>query len=511
MSGLSPEEYSARDGLALGELVKRGDVTAAEVVEAAIEAIERVNGPLNAVVVRDFERARKAAQGPLPEGAFQGVPLLIKDLDVPVAGLPLTLGSRLFRDVVADADGTLVERFRRAGVVVLGKSNAPELGLTPVTESALWGPARTPWSLAHTSGGSSGGAAAAVASGMVPLAHASDGGGSIRIPASCCGLFGLKPSRGRTPVGPNRSEAWSGLAIDHVLSRSVRDSAAMLDAVAAPDPDSVYGCAAPARPWLAEVSTPPGRLRIGVCKTPFLPGTLHADCAAAVDAAAALLSELGHEVEPVELGVDRGAFARSFFRHVCVETAATLALWPPRLLGRKARRRDVETSTWLCAMIGRRVPGPAVSLTREELWSVARRVLRASARFDLLLTPTLGMPPVRIGALAPHGAEARLQELVATLGLGWVLDLPPITRATLERIFAFMPYTPLANVTGQPSMTLPLHWNREGLPVGVMLTGRPADEATLFRVAGQLESARPWAARRPPVHASAPRAAAPSP
>src|SRR5215831_14277829 len=320
-------EYGALDGLGLAALVQRRQVTAAELLEEAIARAERVNPRINAIVTPLYDRARKEAAAPADPGArpgpFAGVPFLLKDLDAELAGAPMSAGSRYFADYAPTWDATIVTRLRAAGVIIFGKTNAPEVGLTPYTEPELWGPAHNPWSLDRTPGGSSGGSAAAVAAGIVPVAHGNDGGGSLRIPASCCGLFGLKPTRGRTPVGPRRSQIWTGFAIGGVMSRSVRDSAAMLDAIAGPEATSPYWAPPQARPYLDEVGAPPGRLRIALTKRPHVArNTVHPDCLAATDDAARLLAGLGHHVEEADLDIDADVFAADFYRSAAVEIAS---------------------------------------------------------------------------------------------------------------------------------------------------------------------------------------------
>jgi len=495
-------EYGRLDGLGLADLVRRGEVTPGELLEEAIARAERVNPRINAIIRPLYDRARRdAAALPPSDGAFRGVPLLLKDLDAAVAGEPLTAGSRFLADLRPARDATVVERFRRAGAVIFGKTNCPELGITPFTEPRLFGPTRNPWNPELTPGGSSGGAAAAVAAGIIPVAHANDGGGSIRIPASCCGLFGLKPTRGRTPVGPDHTQLWSGFAIAHVISRTVRDSAAMLDAIAGPEPTSPYWAPPAARPFAAEVGAPPGRLRIALTKRPFVTTVApHPDCAAAADDAARLLSELGHDVEEADLDIDGDAFARDFFVLVCVEIAAILARGEERL-GRRPRRGELETNTAITAIIGRQQTAVRAARARERLETALRGAAPIHDRFDLVLSPTLGLPPVGIGALVPHGAEAFAHDALVALHLGFLLRLPGVVEAAVRRVFAFIPFTPIANVSGQPAMSVPLSWNAGGLPIGVQLQGRFGDEATLLRVASQLEMARPWADRRPPIHA----------
>lgn len=499
-------EYEEHDGLGLAALVARGEITASELLDEALARIERRNGPLNAVVAVLEADARCTASAPLPDGPFRGVPFLIKDLDAAVAGSPVSLGSRCMRGFVADHDSRLVRLHRRAGLVIAGKTNAPELGLTPFTEPRLWGAARNPWDLQRTPGGSSGGAAAAVAAGIVPLAHGGDGGGSLRIPASCCGLYGLKPTRWRTPVGPDRSEMWGGYAVEHAVTRSVRDSAALLDATTSSEPDAAGWLAPPLRPFLDETKLDPERLRIGLMVDPPMTAAVHPDCRAAAEATAKRLADLGHDVEPVTLDIDRDAFVQDFFLFVCVQTAAIMEQ-AALLTGRRVRRSDFETPTWVCAMVGRGHGAVAAAMARERMHAVARKTAALFERVDLLLTPTLATPPPRIGALLPGGLESLGQELVARLRLGFLLRFPALLRAAIARVFGFIPFTPLANVTGQPAASLPLDWNADGLPIGSQLIARVGDEATLFRVSAQLEAAHPWAARRPPpaTSASSPR------
>ena len=497
-------DYGACDALGLADLVRRREVSPEELLDQAVARIARVNPQINAVVTPLYDEARRAIAAGLPDGPFRGVPFLLKDLDADCAGTPMASGSRFLAGTRSDHDSTLVARYRRAGLVFSGKTNTPEFGLTPYTEPELFGPTRNPWDPDRTAGGSSGGSAAAVAAGIVPAAHGNDGGGSIRIPASCCGLFGLKPTRGRTPVGPDVSQVWGGMAVGHAITRSVRDSAALLDATAGPEAGATYGLPVPARPFLDEVGTPPGRLRIALTRRTHLVGIApHADCVAAAEDAARLARTLGHEVEEQDLELDPEELARDFFLVVGVEIAAALARIA-REAGRRPRRSEIQTSTRITAAIGRQRNALQLTETQQRLDAVARRVARFFERFDLLLSPTLGLPPPAIGALHPHGLEAFAHEMLLGLHLGILLRLPGVVDAAVRRVFAFIPYTPLANVTGAPAMSVPLYWNAGGLPVGAMFTARFGDEATLFRLAAQLEAARPWRDRRPPIHADAP-------
>lgn len=498
-------EYDKYDALGLADLVKRGEVHPSELVDETIARIEAVNPTLNAVVVPMYEEARRVAKGPLPEGPFRGVPFLLKDLRSAYKGFPMRAGSRLLADYVPSYDGELVKRYKAAGLVIAGKTSTPEFGILPVTEPDLHGPTRNPWDPSRTPGGSSGGAAAVVAAGIVPVAQGGDGGGSIRIPASCCGVFGLKPSRGRIPVGPEDSEIFFGFAIEHVLSRTVRDSAAMLDATHGPELTSIYHARQPERPFLEEVGRDPGKLRIAFTTRPFLPAKAHPDCAEAAREAAALCASLGHEVDEASPSFDGHLFARCFFLMFCV-AAATELVMIERLVGRPVRPGDVEPGTWACAMIGRKTSAAEFGVALRKLRECQRTIARFHAMYDLVLTPTLAKPPLPVGALRHPAQEAVLDAVGRNLSLRWILGLPGLIDVIVDRSYAFTPFSPIANVTGQPSMSVPFTWTADGLPIGVMFTGRLGDEATLLRVAGQIEAARPWAGRRPRVHASNHRA-----
>lgn len=495
-------DFGDYDAMGLAELVRRGEVTPLELAEEAIARIERVNPRLNALVTPMYDEARKVAGNDLPDAPFRGVPFVLKDLLALYEGVQLTSGSRFYADYVPRYDSELVRRYKAAGLVVVGKTNTPELGLVPVTEPELHGPTHTPWKQGRSSGGSSGGSGALVGARAVPMAHGGDGGGSIRIPASCCGIFGLKPSRGRAPTGPDVSEQWKGFAIEHVLTLSVRDSAAMLDATSHPDVSARHVAPPPVRPFLEEVGQPPGRLRIGFTTKPFLPSHPHADTARAVEDAAKLCEELGHHVEEATPKIDTLQFAKDFVTIVATETAAGI-LEAEQVVGRKATRQDFETATWLVGMLGRQLGALQLTMAERRLHALTRRHATYFDAYDVLLTPTVALPPPPHYALQPKGAEALLQEALAAANLGPVLRLPGVVDKLAEKIFEFIPWTPLANVTGQPSMSVPLWWNDEGLPLGAMFTARYCEEATLLRLASQLEQARPWRDRRPPVHADA--------
>jgi amidase len=470
-------EYGEYDGLGLAELVRRGEVSPAELVEAALERADRHDPVLNAIVHRADESARREARGALPEGPFRGVPFLIKDLGIEVAGMPMTNGSVFLRDQVPERDCELVRRYRGAGVVILGKTNTPENGITGTTESRLLGPCRNPWNPEHIAGGSSGGSAAAVAAGIVPLAHASDGLGSIRIPAACCGLFGLKTTRDRNPGGNDVGERALGFGVSHVVSRSVRDSAAMLDVTGFPEAASPH--ASPARPtsYLAELQQPPGRLRVAFSAETPSGRPIDAEVRAALEDTAALLAELGHDVEERGLGIDYRALYRAHGVLGGANAAAKYAEQCARL-GREAREDELEPLTWAGIRSGRKTTGEGVMRAQRDMRRMCGEILAFFETHDLYLTPVLGTPPPKIGHIDPVALEPR------ELG---------------KRQSVAFPFTPPFNFTGQPAMSLPLAWSASGLPLGMQFAGRYGDEATLLRVAAQLEAARPWRARKPPV------------
>jgi amidase len=493
---MRPDEYPRHDALGLAALVRKGEVRAIELVEAAIARIEQVNGKINAVVQKRYEHARAVAEGPLPEGAFTGVPFLLKDLLVTEAGVPTSHGSRFFRDAVVDHDSELVVRQKRAGLVSLGKTNASELGILPVTEPVLWGPTRNPWALDRTSGGSSGGSAAAVAAGFAPMAHASDGGGSIRIPASCCGLFGLKPTRGRNPFGPDYGEGWHGMVQEHCISRSVRDSAALLDATAGPDLGAPYAAAPPPRPFAEEVGREPGRLRIAFTARSLLGRDVHPDCVAAVEKAAKLCESLGHIVEEAAPPIDRAEVTHAYLVLTSAETAAGID-GGARLLGRDLDPSQFEAGTWFFAQAGRAHTAAELAAAVHVIHAQGRSVARWFEHYDVLLTPTLAQPPLPIGALDPRPLERAALSTLRYFPSRKALRLA--LEQLAERAFEFAAFTPLANLTGQPAMSVPLHWTAAGLPIGTQFVARMGEEGLLLRLAAQLEKAQPWFEKWAPI------------
>lgn len=489
-------DYEQHDAIALAALVAQGEIAPWELVDCAIAAIERYNPRLNAVVTRLDDEARRQAHATLPAGILSGVPLLLKDLTSSYAGVRQTFGCRYFASFVPDHDSELVLRYKAAGLIVVGKSNTSELGLLPVTESDLLGPCSTPWDLQRNSGGSSGGAGSAVAARIVPIAHGSDGGGSLRIPASCCGVFGLKPSRGRQPTGPDAGELWMGLGVEHAITHSVRDSAALLDLTCAPDPTAPYWAPPRQRPYLEEVIRDPEPLRIAFTAEPHLPATVHPDCVAAVQDTARLCEQLGHHVEEARPPIESELLAKTFFELVCAAAASALELGQ-EATGQTPHREQFETETWLMAMLGQRSHGGRLLATRRRLEVMARHILAFHDRYDVLLTPTLGAPPPRHGALRARGALSLAQQLLARVPAATSLAHDSVVDTAVSQVFQFIPFTPISNMTGQPSMSVPLYWNEAGLPIGCMFSARYGDEGTLFRLAGQLERARPWADKRP--------------
>ncbi len=470
------DDYESYDAISLAEQVRSGETTPTALLDAAIERLEKRNPSLNAVVIPMLEHARRAIAAGLPDGPLRGVPFLLKDLHATVPGVRMTYGSQLFAKYVPERESELVARYRRTGLVVFGKTHSPEFGLTTTSESRLFGQTKNPWHPERGAGGSSGGAAAAVAAGIVPVAHATDGGGSIRVPASCCGLFGLKPTRGRTPAGPDAGEGWSGMSAQHAVSRSVRDSAALLDLTHGPDAGAPYAAQPPARPFLAEVGAPPGRLRIALQTSTWNATPTHPTCVAAAADAAKLCASLGHHVEEARFEVELQAFREATATIIGASTRATMED-RAQALGRPLVPEDVEPGTWLIASGG--AAKDAVSYVRalRTIHRLGRELARFLERYDVLLTPTLAVPPVPLGVLSlsnPNPAES------------------------LGTLFQTVGFTQLTNATGNPAMSVPLFWDADGLPIGSHFIGRMNDEATLLRLAAQLEAARPWFERRPP-------------
>lgn len=469
------KEFGDFDAVGLAALVRKKEVTPKELLDEAIARTAKVDPQINAVVVKHYDYAERQIAKGLPDGPFTGVPFLLKDLDS-LAGTRTTSGASVLKDFVADHNSTLAQRFLDAGVTIFGKSSSPEFGLMPTTESRLFGPTRNPWNLDHSSGGSSGGAGAAVAARILPVAHASDGGGSIRIPASASGVFGMKPTRARNPVGPDRGEGWGGFSVGHVLSISVRDSAVMMDAVHGAESSSPYVAPPPERPFSQEVGRDPGRLRISFTdKSPF-GDAIDPEIAAAVRDIAGLLAGLGHHVEeraPV-LPADPAPLMTTI---VGGNTAFTIRQIEQRF-GRAPTSDDVELLTLASAQNSRKLTPADYVAAQLAAFQISKGLATFFEGCDVFLSPTLCAPPVRIGELNTMAED--------------LSHIAPILRR-------YMPGTSMFNMSGQPAMSVPLAWNKAGLPLGMMFAAKLGEEGRLFRLAGQLEQVRPWRDKRPPI------------
>jgi amidase len=482
---MAGDDYAWLDATAQAELVASNEVKPEELVDAAVDRLEALDPQLGVLVTPLFDKAREAARGLVPSGPFRGVPMLLKDLGAHSAGDPLYEGSAFLRNArwTEPEDSYLVRSFREAGLIILGKSKTPEFGLVSTTEPAAFGPARNPWDPSCGTGGSSGGSAAAVAAGLVPVAHANDGGGSIRIPAAMCGVVGLKPSRGRTSLGPHFGDMLGGLVVEHVVTRSVRDTARMLDAVAGPWPGDPFVAPQPTRRYADEVDVPPGNLRVGMMTTsPSGNAAPDPEAVTAVTNAGRLLESLGHVVESSYPDVlDDPGVTEHFVTSWAAGQAWTVDYWT-RLVGRPPQPDELEPTSWALTEFGRSVTAPMYLSSREWLQKASRRLATWwSSGFDLLVTPTCAEPPPTLGQFVPTEDNVL---------------------AGLFRSTPFAQWTAAFNVSGQPAISLPLHWTGSGLPMGVQLVAAYGREDLLVRVAAQLETAQPWAHRRPPAAAS---------
>lgn len=475
MSGF--RDYADYDATGLAALVRDKQVSAEELLDEAIARTEAVNPQINAVVVRHDDFARKQIAQGLPDGPFRGVPFLLKDLDL-IAGTRTTFGASVYRDFVADHTSTIAQRFMDAGLVIYGKSASPEFGLMPTTEPRLHGPTRNPWNTDHAAGGSSGGAAAAVAARIVPMAHASDGGGSIRIPAAACGVFGMKPSRARTPSGPDRGEGWAGFSVGHVVGLSVRDSAAMLDALQGTEPTSPYTAPVPERPYREEIRREPGKLRIAFTDVSPYGEAIDPEVAAAVRDVATMLEKLGHHVEnrAPKLPHDPAQVITS----IVASNTAMSVRQAEKAFGRDMTDKDFERLTLASAARGRTTGALDYLTAQTQAFEIARSLAAFMADVDVILSPTLCTPALKIGEIDTMSAD--------------LSHVAPVLRR-------FMPGTSMFNMSGQPAMSVPLAWTAGGLPIGISFAARYGDEATLFRLAAQLEQERPWRDRKPAIAA----------
>ncbi|HEY7539528.1 MAG TPA: amidase [Methylomirabilota bacterium] len=468
-------EYERYDATGLADLVRRRQISPGELLDAAIERVEARNGAVNAVTMPLYDYGRAAIAGGLPDGPFTGVPFLMKDLSAAIGGVPMTRSSRFFADAPAPAaDSEHVARLKRAGLVIFGRTNTCELGLSLTCEPQMHGPTRNPWDLTRISGGSSGGAAAAVGTRMLPMAHATDGFGSIRAPAACCGLVGLKPTRGRNTMAPGPGEGLGGCSIEHAVSLSVRDSAALLDATCGSGPGDPYVAPPPARPFAQEVGAPPGALRIAFTSRAPNGVKVEAESLRVLADIAKLCGELGHRVAEVDPEIEGTAVVPTFLTLAAANTVVNLASHPTK--GRPAQAGEVETVTWATAKLGEKINGADYVRATQAAHRLGRQMAAFHTDWDVLLTPGLATVPVK---------------------LGWIDMMMCDVDEYWRRVFAFSPFTVWFNLTGQPAMMLPMGRSSEGLPIAVQLVARYGDEATLFRLAAQLEAARPWFDRKP--------------
>ncbi|MDH4394916.1 MAG: amidase [Limnobacter sp.] len=494
-------EYDKFDAFGLAELIRRRELTSSELLEEAITRTGLINPIINGVIRPMYEIARNHAEL-APVGPFGGVPFLLKDLVASYAGVEMTNGSRFYRGFVPKEDSEYVKRLKAAGLNIFGKTNTPEFGITPSTEPDFTGASRNPWDTLRSPGGSSGGAAAAVSAGILPMASASDGGGSIRIPASCTGLFGLKPTRGRVPSGPDQADGWFNFIAEHVVSRSVRDSAHMLDCLAGDYPGQLLKCPPHKGSFADALSKKPKKLKIAWSVDPALGESLHPDCKTGVLETVKLLEGLGHHCEEIKiLPIQRHDFIYAYSVLVASEMAATL-MEGERTLGRKGKASDFEPRTWALMKLGRCFHGGDVT---SALWTISqfsRQWMTYFQPYDALLTSTLGTPPCKVGELKPNPGELLQFKALSNLPIGRIAKQKDFVIKNGFRVFNYCSQTMPANVTGQPSMSVPLHWNAQGLPIGMMFTGRFGEEHVLFNLAAQLEEAKPWFNNLAPLHAS---------
>ncbi len=464
------KEYASYDGLGLAALVAKKKIKASELMDEAISRAEALNPKLNAIVFKDYERARKTASGKLPKGAFAGVPFLIKDIGCATEGLPSRLGSRYLPAFPSPGDSFLAAKFKAAGLIPFGTTNVPEFGLVASTECKLYGPAKNPWNMEHSTGGSSGGSGAAVAAGIVPLAHANDGGGSIRIPAAANGLVGLKPSRGRISQGPASADSLDGIATDLVVSRSVRDTAAALDAARGYMPGDPYGEPAGPDSYLEAIKRKPKKLRIAVSLERFDSRALHPDCIAAARRAAKLCEDLGHDVDEVAPVVPKDALTNMFDTFWTAGLAAGIDMIG-QATGQTPSRQLFEGATWALYQFGKQVTVSRYLAAKQAINAISREMARFHQTYDAWITPTLARPPEKNGVFEFDNDDRRI---------------------SFDPQYDYVPFTPLQNMTGQPAINVPLFWNKQGLPIGTQFVGKFGDEETLLRLAAQLEKAQPW-------------------
>lgn len=470
-------ELSSYDAIALAGLIKQKEISSLELVEATIFHIEALNSKINAVVTKNYEEALQNSKSISLDSPFAGVPFLLKDSIASYQGLRLTLGSNLLKNYVPDHDSEIVKRYKNAGLIVIGKTNLCEFGSLPTTESQLFGPCRTPWDLNRNAGGSSGGSASAVAARIVPMASGSDGGGSLRVPASCCGVFGFKPTRARTPMGPDDSEILSGWLVQHAITRSVRDSAKLLDLTAGSEVGAPYAAPYQTSPYVDKTNIDPKKLRIAYSFETMNGTPVHEDCKTALQEAVKVCHELGHQMEEATPQYS-GEFLMHSAKVLAFTEIAVVIDIMKELRGGEITQDEIEPHHWGFYERGKQLSAIDHLKVIQGVHSMIRQISYFFENYDMLLTPTLAKPPVVVSEIAP--SQCGLDEL-------------------LNRIFSFMPYTQIANATGQPAMSIPLYWNEDNLPIGVQFIGRFGDEETLFQLAAQLEKTKSWHDKKPPI------------
>jgi amidase len=494
-------EYEQYDGIGLAKLVKNGEIKATELCEEAINRAEKLNPKLNTIITPLYDFARETAKHLQADASFCGVPFLLKDAHHALKDFPMSSGSELLKDFLPQNDAEIVKRFKKAGLVILGKTNTPEFKLAYVTEPKAFEKTRNPWNLAYTPGGSSGGSAAAVAARIVPLASATDEGGSIRIPASCCGLFGLKPSRGRNPVGPDFKEEWDGMSTSHVVTRSVRDSAAILDAVSGRELGAPYSIIAPERPFQEEVQFDPENLRIGFHTRSAYGREVHPECIKSVEQTCKLLESLGHNVEETVPNYQEEDAALNW----CIILIGNLAAHVDRLVktyGHSNVKRNLELQNYALYRMGQRIKALDFVKAKRKWRQFGTIMDQVLNKYDMMLTPTLGEPPILVGSLRPSKSDQRSMKVISSWVGNIIMSNRKLTNSILKELIqnmmkVLMPFTMIANITGQPAMSVPLYWTESGLPCGVQFIGRFGEEAKLLRLAAQLEKAQPWVNRKP--------------
>lgn len=496
-------EYDQYDGIGLAKLVKDGNISSIELCEEAIRRSEDLNPKLNAIIIWMYDFARKEAEHPLKDVIFGGIPFLLKDVHHSVKGFPMSSGSSLLKNYVPEYDAEIVNRFKKAGVVILGKTNTPEFKLAFVTEPQSFGPRRNPWNLDYSCGGSSGGSAASVAAGIVPMASATDEGGSIRVPASYCGLFGLKPSWGRNPVGPDFDQEWDGMSSSHVITRSVRDSAAMLDAVSGFEYGAPYGIFDKEKPFIEELNREPERLRIAFHMRPAYGKNVHPECRKAVEHACSLLEGLGHVVEEKAPDYQEEDAALNWFI-ILIGNEAALVDRLIKTYGKSKVKSNLELTSFAMYSVGKHLKAMDFVKAKRRWRNLGKIMDQMLNTYDMVLTPTLGEPPVAVGSQQPGQKDRFSMKLISSFVGKLILSSSKLTHSILEELTTNimkgqMPFTLIANITGQPAMTVPLYWSNEELPCGVQFVGRYGGEAKLLRLAGKLEKAQPWFGKKPPI------------